>query len=109
MKISVLAAAMLLSCASATHAQDFPTRPITIMVGVAPGGVTDLATRAYANAVSKNTGWKVVVENRTGAGGAVAAKAVEVCCTGRIHAADGGGRAVCVDPGDAKSAAVRSG
>ena len=77
MKSPCLVAAILLSCASATHAQDFSTRPITIMVGVAPGGVTDLATRAYANAVSKNTGWKVVVENRTGAGGAVAAKAVE--------------------------------
>jgi tripartite-type tricarboxylate transporter receptor subunit TctC len=77
MKIPCFVAAMLLSCASAAHAQDFPTRPITIIVGVAPGGITDLATRAYANAVSKNTGWKVVVENRTGAGGAVAAKAVE--------------------------------
>jgi tripartite-type tricarboxylate transporter receptor subunit TctC len=67
---------MLLSCAAA-HAQDFPTRPITILVGVAPGGVTDLATRAYANAVAKNTGWKVVVENRPVAGGAVAATAVQ--------------------------------
>jgi tripartite-type tricarboxylate transporter receptor subunit TctC len=71
-----LVAALLLSHLAA-HAQDFPTRPITILVGVAPGGVTDLATRAYANAVAKNTGWKIVVENRTGAGGAVAAKAVE--------------------------------
>jgi tripartite-type tricarboxylate transporter receptor subunit TctC len=70
------ALAALLSCAS-VQAQDFPTRPITIIVGVSPGGITDLATRAYANAVAKNTGWKVVVENRTGAGGAVAAKAVE--------------------------------
>jgi tripartite-type tricarboxylate transporter receptor subunit TctC len=77
MKFSRLVAAMLLFCASSAHAQDFPSRPITIIVGVAPGGITDLATRAYANAVSKNTGWKVVVENRTGAGGAVAAKAVE--------------------------------
>ncbi|HWV52290.1 tripartite tricarboxylate transporter substrate binding protein [Pseudorhodoplanes sp.] len=77
MKIPCFVAAMLLSCASTVHAQDFPTRPITILVGVSPGGVTDLATRAYANSISKNTGWKVVVENRTGAGGAVAAKAVE--------------------------------
>lgn len=71
-----LAAAMLLS-ASAVCAQEFPTRPITILVGVAPGGVTDLATRAYANAVVKNNGWKVVVENRPVAGGAVAATAVQ--------------------------------
>jgi hypothetical protein len=54
MKIPCIAAAMLLACSSAVHAQDFPTRPITILVGVAPGGITDLATRAYANAVSKH-------------------------------------------------------
>ncbi|MGD9921973.1 MAG: Bug family tripartite tricarboxylate transporter substrate binding protein [Pseudorhodoplanes sp.] len=77
MKIPCFVAAMLLSCVSAAQAQDFPTRQITIIVGVSPGGITDLATRAYANAVAKNTGWKIVVENRTGAGGAVAAKAVE--------------------------------
>lgn len=77
MKIPCFVAAMLLCCAPAAHAQDFPTRPITILVGVAPGGVTDLATRAYANAVAKNTGWKVVVENRPVAGGAVAATAVQ--------------------------------
>jgi tripartite-type tricarboxylate transporter receptor subunit TctC len=68
--------ALLLSCAAAS-AQDFPTRPITILVGVAPGGVTDLATRAFANTVAKNTGWKIVVENRPVAGGAVAATAVQ--------------------------------
>lgn len=77
MRILCFVVAMILSGLSAGHAQDFPTRPITIIVGISPGGITDLATRAYANAVSKNTGWKVVVENRTGAGGAVAAKAVE--------------------------------
>ena len=71
-----MAVAVFLSGAAA-HAQDFPTRPITILVGVAPGGVTDLATRAYANSVAKNTGWKVVVENRPVAGGAVAATAVQ--------------------------------
>lgn len=74
--VPCLVAAMLLSCMAAV-AQDFPSRPITILVGVAPGGITDLATRAYANAVSKNTGWKVVVENRPVAGGAVAATAVQ--------------------------------
>ena len=68
-------AAILLS--SASSAQDFPTRPITIIVGVSPGGVTDVATRVYANAVARNTGWKVVVENRPVAGGAVAATAVQ--------------------------------
>ncbi len=58
-------------------AQDFPARAITILVGVAPGGVTDLATRAYAAAIARNTGWTLVVENRPVAGGAVAATAVQ--------------------------------
>jgi len=71
-----LVAVLLLSGAVAS-AQDFPTRPITIMVGVAPGGVTDVATRIYAEAVARNTGWKVVVENRPVAGGAVAATTVQ--------------------------------
>lgn len=71
-----LVAAMLLS-GTAAYAQDFPTRPITILVGVAPGGVTDLATRVYAATVAKNTGWKIVIENRPVAGGAVAATAVQ--------------------------------
>src|SRR5688572_6695463 len=75
LSVPCVAAAVFLSCAA--HAQDFPNRPITILVGVAPGGVTDLATRAYANTVAKNTGWKVVVENRPVAGGAVAAQNVQ--------------------------------
>ncbi len=74
--LACLAATMFAFCGTA-QAQDFPTRPITILVGVAPGGVTDLATRAYANSVSKNSGWKIVVENRPVAGGAVAATAVQ--------------------------------
>ncbi len=62
---------------NAAQAQDFPTRPITILVGVAPGGVTDLATRAYAASIARHTGWTMVVENRPVAGGAVAATAVQ--------------------------------
>jgi tripartite-type tricarboxylate transporter receptor subunit TctC len=75
-KVQALLAALLLSTGAA-FAQDFPTRPITIVVGVAPGGVTDIATRVYADAVARNTGWKVVVENRPVGGGAVAATTVQ--------------------------------
>ena len=59
------------------HAQDFPNRPITIVVGLAPGGITDVTARLYAEAVSKSIGQRIVVENRQGAGGAVAAAAVQ--------------------------------
>jgi tripartite-type tricarboxylate transporter receptor subunit TctC len=59
------------------RAQDFPTRPITIVVGLAPGGITDVTARIYADALSKSIGQRVVVENRQGAGGAVGAAAVQ--------------------------------
>lgn len=78
------------------RAQDFPARPITIIVGVAPGGITDVSTRIYADAVAKSTGQKIVVENRPVGGGTVAAVAVQnaqpdgytlLTITGSAHAA----------------------
>ena len=71
-----LAAALALP-ASIASAQDFPSRPITIVVGLAPGGITDVTARIYAEALSKVTGQRAVVENRQGAGGAVGAAAVQ--------------------------------
>lgn len=66
--------------AQAQNAQaqaDYPNRPITLMVGLAAGGITDVTARLYAEAVSKVTGQRVIVENKTGAGGGVAAAAVQ--------------------------------
>jgi tripartite-type tricarboxylate transporter receptor subunit TctC len=59
------------------QAQDFPNRTITIVVGLAPGGITDVTARLYGEALSKNIGQKVVIENRPGAGGAIGAAAVQ--------------------------------
>lgn len=59
------------------NAQKFPSRPITLVVGLAPGGITDTIARTYGNALSKASGWQVVVENRTGSGGAVGATYVQ--------------------------------
>lgn len=73
----VMAAAMITAGLGRVSAQEFPSRPITIMVGLAPGGITDVTSRQYAAAVSKLTGKNVVVENRQGAGGALAASAVQ--------------------------------
>lgn len=58
-------------------AQDFPAKPIKIVAGLAPGGITDVTTRLYADAVSRLEGWKFVIENRAGAGGGTAAIAVQ--------------------------------
>jgi tripartite-type tricarboxylate transporter receptor subunit TctC len=71
-----LATAMALHVGTA-EAQDFPNRPITIVVGLAPGGITDVTARIYAEALSKVVGQRVLVENRQGAGGAVGAAAVQ--------------------------------
>lgn len=56
---------------------EYPNRPITLMVGLAAGGITDVTARLYAEAVAKVTGQRVIVENKTGAGGGVAAAAVQ--------------------------------
>ena len=73
----VVAMALALSAAPQAGAQDYPSRPITIMVGLAPGGITDVTARLYAEAVSRSIGQRIVIENRQGAGGAVAAVAVQ--------------------------------
>ncbi len=69
----LLAAALslvALSCVPA-GAQDWPTRPVTMVVPFAPGGVYDTLGRVYAAALSKSLGQQVVVENVPGAGGMI--------------------------------------
>ena len=74
--LALLAAAVSLLPVGAP-AQDYPNRSITLMVGLAAGGITDVTARLYAEAVSKTVGQRVIVENKTGAGGGVAAAAVQ--------------------------------
>ncbi len=62
---------------SPAAAQDFPQRPITLVVGLGAGGGTDINARIFAEAMSRSLGQRVVVDNRTGAGGAVAASYVQ--------------------------------
>src|SRR4029077_7358721 len=55
---SVLAAAAVLLVGGA-QAQEFPSRPITLMVGLAPGGITDITARLYAEVVARNLGQRI--------------------------------------------------
>jgi len=54
-------------------AQTYPERPITIVVPFSAGGPTDTVTRLVADAMSKDLGQQIVVENVTGAGGTLGA------------------------------------
>ena len=69
-RIVLAALAALAVLSPSVQAQgDFPSRPVTILVGFAAGGATDTAARIVAKKLSENLGVSVVVENKPGAGG----------------------------------------
>lgn len=67
----------LAAIASAASAQQYPTKPITVVVPFTAGGPTDTVTRSLAAAMGKQLGQSVVVENVGGAGGTVGAARVK--------------------------------
>lgn len=77
-RLAVLAGLALcaLSPVAALAQTDYPTRPITIVIGYPPGGSTDLTGRTVAAELSKKLGVPVVIENVGGAGGAIGAQKV---------------------------------
>lgn len=72
--VSICIGTLMLSFA--VYAQDYPTRPIRIVVPTPPGGSTDLASRLLAPLLSQALGQPIIVENRAGASGAIAADVV---------------------------------
>ncbi len=73
---SVLVGMLVLCGLGAAQAQTFPNRPILMMVFISAGGVADLGGRLYAEKVGSSIGQRVVVENRPGGTGSVAAAAL---------------------------------
>ena len=71
---TILLVGLLLS--SAAMAEDFPHQPIRILVGASAGGTTDTMARGIGAEMTKLLGQPVVVENRPGAGGNIAAEIV---------------------------------
>jgi tripartite-type tricarboxylate transporter receptor subunit TctC len=71
-----LAAALLLALAAPSVAQNYPNRPITLIVPFAPGGPADLLGRLVGQKISEDLGQQVVIDNRSGANTIVGAQFV---------------------------------
>jgi tripartite-type tricarboxylate transporter receptor subunit TctC len=76
MKVTLFAAALFAVAATALAQDNYPSRPITMIVPFPPGGVADIVGRPLAASMQKTLKQPVVVVNRTGAGGAVGMAAV---------------------------------
>lgn len=73
---SALCAALMMTAAMPAQAQDYPARPLRLVVGYAAGGSTDVLARLTASKLSELIGQQVVVENKPGANGNIAGESV---------------------------------
>jgi tripartite-type tricarboxylate transporter receptor subunit TctC len=71
--VAAMATAMLVLCAGPAGAETYPAGKITLIVGFAPGGIADTLARLIGQGLSDRLHQSVVVENRSGAGGNIAA------------------------------------
>ena len=59
-----------------SYSQDYPNKPIRMLVPFAPGGAVDTTARVLAQAMQQRVNWQFVVENRPGGNGFIATTAV---------------------------------
>jgi len=64
--------AAVMACSAHAYAQDYPTKPIRVLVPFAPGGVVDTSTRILTNKLTERLGWTFVIDNRPGGNGFIA-------------------------------------
>ncbi len=75
--------------AAPSQAQNYPSRPITLIVPFAAGGPTDIIARIVADHMSKTLGQQLVIENVVGAGGTTGSTRADACGARRLHHRDG--------------------
>ncbi len=73
---SAVAAAALCQLSLPTHAQNFPEKPVRLVVGYAPGTAPDILARLVAQKMSEQLKQSIIVDNKPGAGGQIAAQTV---------------------------------
>jgi tripartite-type tricarboxylate transporter receptor subunit TctC len=74
---NISAALFLAAASTGAAAQDYPSEPITLVVGFGAGGMTDTSSRIIAEELEKRLGVSIVVENRPGVGGLLALDEVQ--------------------------------
>jgi tripartite-type tricarboxylate transporter receptor subunit TctC len=92
------AAALIFCAAPPAFAQDYPTRPITLVVPYAAGGGNDAMARTVADRMGEALGHQVVIENRGGAGGSIATRQVARAAPDGYTLGLGGTGTLAVDP-----------
>lgn len=70
--IRIMTTLLLVPSLAFAAAQEYPTRPIRVLVPYAPGGVVDTSTRIVTNKITERLGWQIVVDNRPGGNGFIA-------------------------------------
>ena len=74
--VAAVAAGIAVACVVPAQAQTYPTKPVRIVVGFAPGGPSDIISRLVGTKMGEILGQQFVIENKPGAGGTIAIELV---------------------------------